>query len=238
MCGRYTQTAALDVLAERFGVTLTEDDNEALVARYNVAPSQMVPIIVEARQGRRIVLARWGFRPGWASSSGLAPINARAETLVSSPMFRDAVSRFRCLVPADGFYEWQARPGQRRRQPWLLRLRDGGLFGFAGLWTPGDAEKGEPPTCTIITTRPNEVARPLHDRMPVILLPEREGPWLDRATRDATQVVPFLEPLPAERMEAYPVSSSVSSPQNDGPSLVERVVPEDPAPPDRQGTLL
>jgi putative SOS response-associated peptidase YedK len=222
MCGRFTQTAALDVLAERFGITLTEDDNEAIVARYNVAPSQLIPVVVDGREGRRIVLARWGFRPAWMSSAQLAPINARSETVATSAMFRDAVRRTRCLIPADGFYEWQARPGQKRKQPWYLRLRGGGVFGFAGLWTPGDPTADVPPSVTIVTTTPNAIAAPIHNRMPVILARDAEATWLDRTNTELGSVLRLLRPLPAELMEAYPVSAAVSSTQNDGPQLVER----------------
>ena len=143
-------------------------------------------------------------------------------SVATSPMFRDALQRTRCLIPADGFYEWQAVPGQKRKQPWYLRLRDGGLFAFAGLYTPPRREAEIPATCAIITTTPNELAAPLHDRMPVILDPDAEAAWLDRQTVDSAALLPFLRPLPAARMEAYPVSSLVSSAQNDGPALIER----------------
>jgi putative SOS response-associated peptidase YedK len=220
MCGRYTETAAFEELARRFGIAVEEGDNEAMVARYNVAPSQPVPIVVSADGRRRLVSARWGLRPYWARAGGPAPINARAETLATSAMFRDALRRGRCLIPADGFYEWQAVAGQKRKQPWYLRLRGGGLFAFAGLFTPAQPDRGEPATCAIITTEPNPLAARLHDRMPVILEPDAEARWLDHQVADGGAVLPLLQPFPAERMEAYPVSTLVSSPQNDGPALV------------------
>jgi putative SOS response-associated peptidase YedK len=216
MCGRYTETAALEELAERFGITLTQAEVEELRPSYNVAPSQPVPIVVSIDGGRALRLARWGFKPPWMRESKLAPINARAETLLTSPMFLEAVGRARCLVPADGFYEWQAVPGQKRKQPYYVKLRGGGLFAFAGLWSPEHA-----PTCTIITTAANALVAPLHNRMPVILDPSDEARWLDPGLTGPVAVSACLRPFPAERMEAYPVSALVSSPRNDGSELIE-----------------
>jgi putative SOS response-associated peptidase YedK len=223
MCGRYTETAAFEELARRFGIEVEEADNEEMISRYNVAPSQPVPIVIAREGQRRLITARWGLRPFWARQGGPAPINARAETVATSAMFSDAIKRTRCLIPADGFYEWQAVPGQKRKQPWYLRLRGGGLFAFAGLYTPARRTDVGRATCAIVTTTPNELAAAIHDRMPVILDPEAEATWLDSQLVDATALLPLLRPLPAERMEAYPVSSLVSSAQNDGPELVERV---------------
>jgi putative SOS response-associated peptidase YedK len=153
MCGRYTQTAAFDELALRFGITVEDDDHEDLTPRYNTAPSLRVPVVVAADGGRRLIMARWGFRPAWMKGSALAPINARAETVATSRMFQDSLKRGRCLVPADGFYEWKAVPGQKRKQPYYARLREGGLFAFAGLWTPGHAASGAPATCSLPANR-------------------------------------------------------------------------------------
>lgn len=223
MCGRYTETAAFEELARRFGIAVEEADNDELISRYNVSPSHTVPVIVATEDGRRLLRARWGLRPHWARDSKLAPINARAETVATSPMFRDALRQTRCLIPADGFYEWQTVPGQKRKQPWYLRLRGGGLFAFAGLYTAPHPAAGVPATCTIITSTPNELAARLHDRMPVILDPDEETRWLDRRLVEARDLLPLLRPYPAERMEAYPVSTLVSSPGNDGPALIEPV---------------
>ncbi len=222
MCGRYTETAAFEELAQRFGITVApEDAEEAIRPSYNVAPTQRVPIVVETDSGRALRLARWGFRPHGMRESKLAPINARVEMLGTSRMFRDAVTRARCLVPADGFYEWRAQPGQKRKQPYYLRLKGGGLFAFAGLWSAGHAESGTPPTCTIITTMPNELVAPIHNRMPVILDTGDEARWLDPRLTDAGTALACLRPFPPERMEAYPVSSLVSSPRHDGRELIE-----------------
>ena len=219
MCGRYTQTAAFDELALRFGVTVEDDDHEDLTPRYNTAPSLRVPVVAADDGGRRLVMARWGFRPVWMKGSTLAPINAKAETVATSRMFQEALKRG--LVPADGFYEWKAVPGQKRKQPYYVRLKAGGLFAFAGLWTPGEAAAaGGRATCTIITTTPNELLAEIHSRMPVILERADEDRWLDPHATNTADVLPCLRPLPAERMEAYPVSSLVSSALNEGPQLV------------------
>ncbi len=221
MCGRYTETAAFEELAERFGITLDQDEAEDLRPSYNVAPSQMVPVVVNADGGRALRLARWGFKPYWIRASKLAPINARAETLLRGWMFREAVKRARCLIPADGFYEWQARPGQKRKQPYYVRLKGGGLFAFAGLWSPEHPDTVTPPTCTIITTSANPLVAPIHNRMPAILDPSDEARWLDPAPIDPATVSACLRPFPAERMEAFPVSALVSSPRTDGRGLIE-----------------
>ena len=223
MCGRYTQTAAFDELALRFGITVEDTGLEDLGPRYNVAPSQPVPIVVGHNGGRRLVMAKWGFHPAWMKTSTLAPINAKAETVGTSRMFQGAVKHARCLVPADGFYEWKSVSGQKRKQPYYFRLKVGGLFAFAGLYTPSGAEAAAPATCTIITTTPNELAAAIHDRMPVILAPDDEDRWTDARVTDPATVLSCLRPLPAERMEAYPVSTLVSSPRNEGPRLVEPV---------------
>ena len=221
MCGRYTQTAAFDELALRFGITIEDAGLEDLGPRYNVAPSQPVPIVVGENGDRRLVLATWGFHPVWMKDSKLAPINAKAETVATSRMFQGALKRGRCLVPANGFYEWKAVPGQRRKQPHYFRLKGGGLFAFAGLYTPASVGPVSPATCTIITTTPNELAVAIHDRMPVILSPDDEGRWTDPRVSDLADLLPCLRPLPAGLMEVYPVSTLVSSPGNQGPGLVE-----------------
>lgn len=223
MCGRYTQTAAFDELALRFGITVEDTGLEDLPPRYNVAPSQAVPIVVAHNGGHRLVMAKWGFHPAWMRTSKLAPINAKAETVATSRMFQAAVKRHRCLVPADGFYEWKAVPGQRRKQPYYLRLKGGGVFAFAGLYTPAAAEAAAPATCAIITTTPNDLVSAIHNRMPVILEPGDEDRWADARVTEPATVLPCLRTMPAQRMEGYLVSTLVSSPGNEGPRLVQPV---------------
>ena len=218
MCGRYTLTDP-EAVFERFGVVPMADTR--ITPRFNVAPSQELPIVFERKGERALAFMRWGFRPAWMKDAGKRPppINARAEGLVESPLFRNALQRGRCVIPADGFYEWAAVPGQRRKQPHYFRLKDGGLFGFAGLWTPPTGD--QPGTCAIVTTTPNEVAAPVHDRMPVILDPDDEALWLDRDTQDPVAALACLRPYPAERMTVFPVATLVSSPENDGPELLQ-----------------
>jgi putative SOS response-associated peptidase YedK len=219
MCGRYTQTSAFEELAERFGITVEDDDHEDLTPRYNTAPSLRVPIVIAAESGRRLLMARWGFRPAWVKGRGPAPINAKAETLGTSRLFQESFRRGRCLVPADGFYEWKAVAGRTRRQPYYVKLKDG-LFAFAGLWSPAGRD-GTPASCAIVTTTPNELLVEIHDRMPAILERPDEGRWLDPRLAEEAELLSCLRPLPAERMEAFPVSALVSSPGNEGPELVE-----------------
>lgn len=223
MCGRYTQTSAFDELALRFGITVEDTDLEDLTPRYNVAPSQLVPIVVSHNGDRRLVMATWGFHPVWMKTSKLAPINAKAETVATSGLFQDAVKRHRCLVPADGFYEWKAVPGQKRKQPYYLRLKGGGVFAFAGLYTPPAAQAAAPATCTIITTTPNDLVAAIHNRMPAILERDDEARWADARVTDPATVLPCLKPLSSALMEGYPVSMLVSSPGNEGESLVQPV---------------
>lgn len=218
VCGRYTVQNPAGI-PERFLVGFSQTRIEPLPEpRFNVAPSQDVPIVVPVADGRALRTMRWGFRPAWMRETGNRPppINARAETLLERPLFRGAVARHRCLIPADGFFEWQALPGRKTKQPWHFRLQDGALFAFAGLYAESDAGA----TCALITTEANDLVRPIHDRMPVILRPDDEALWLDPTTTGPTAVLPLLAPYPEELMAAYPVSPAVSSVANDGPHLV------------------
>jgi putative SOS response-associated peptidase YedK len=220
MCGRYTLTVPGDLLASAFGL----EEVPELAPRYNIAPSQLVPI-VRGREdgGRELAFARWGLVPHWAKEAAIGNrlINARADGLADKPSFRDSFERRRCLVPADGFYEWQ-KVGSRK-QPWLLRLAGGAPFAFAGLWSswtdPATRETLE--TCTIVTTEPNELAAAVHDRMPVILSEPARATWLDdRTGRDG--LLALLVPFPAGAMEAFPVSTRVNDPAHDDAGCVER----------------
>jgi putative SOS response-associated peptidase YedK len=215
MCGRYTLTDP-GQLPLRFDVEVNAD---TLLPRYNIAPSQLVPVVVERPEGRALQPMRWGFQPAWAAPAPNrpAPINARAETLLERPLFRGAVVRRRCLIVADGFYEWQGT-GRGPKQPVYIRLRSGGLFAFAGLYT--DAGEG-PATCAIITTDPNDAIRPIHNRMPAILEPAQEAVWIDPLLSDPSAVLACLRPFPPEELIAFPVSRLVSDVRNDGPRLIE-----------------
>ena len=217
------QTAAFDVLAERFGIEVVDAGTKELFGRYNLAPSQLVPIIIAPDGRRRLLPARWGFRPLWAHYGKIAPTHVRAELVVTRQVFRDTLRFTRCLVPADGFYEWKSIPGQRRKQPYYFRLKGGTFFTFAGLYTPPHPEEDIPATFAIITSTANEMAAPVHRRMPVILDPSDERRWLNPFFVTPTDVLRCLLPLPAQRMEAYRVSTLASSPQNERSQLMQPV---------------
>jgi len=225
MCGRFTLTE-LDpaVLTETF---FLGGGVPNLPPRYNIAPTQPVATVVrDVEHGdNRLVLMRWGLIPHWAKDPkiGNKLINARGETVHEKPSFRAALRRRRCLIVADGFYEWQAQP-DGPKQPMYITLVDHQPFGFAGLWEQWtEPDSGDTlTTCTIITTSPNALLKPIHNRMPVILPREDYAAWLDPERSDPAQVMPLLRPYPAERMTAYPVSRRVNAPTFDDPSLIER----------------
>jgi len=219
MCGRYVVTTPGEVLAELFEL----DEKPHLAPRFNVAPTQEVAIVRRRDGGgRELALVHWGLIPFWARERAIGNklINARAETLAEKPSFRDSFRKRRCLVPADGFYEWQRTDG--RKQPWLLRLRGGQPFAFAGLWSSWSdrATDRTVESCTIVTTTPNELAATVHSRMPVILSREAHGAWLDPAAEPGA-LTGLLAPYPAGEMEAYSVSTWVNSPAHDDPRCVE-----------------
>ena len=219
MCGRFTLYHTTDEVAERFAVSEIAETE----ARYNIAPTQNVGVVTQ-NGTRHLGSYHWGLIPSWAKDPAIGSrmINARAETLAEKPSFRTALSRRRCLIPADGFYEWQAAPiGSKVKTPMYLRLKDSGLFAFAGLWDEWHAPDGsQTRSCTIITTTPNRVAAEVHDRMPAILRPEDEAFWLDHAVTDTRDLLSLLAPYPAEDMEAYPVSRRVNVPTVDDAELL------------------
>lgn len=219
MCGRYTLYHHEEDLDALFGVA-----GLAPEARFNIAPSQDVPIVTQRADGAREVLtARWGLVPHWVKdleSFKANLFNARAEGAADKPSFRDAVRRSRCLIPASGFYEWATVGGAKR--PHYLSRRDGRPLALAGLWSVW--RKGDLPllSCTILTTRPNAVVRPLHDRMPVILDPNEFDPWLDPDRQDAGEALERCDPYDDDALQAYPVNRAVGNPRVDGPELIAR----------------
>jgi len=217
MCGRFNLTASGEEIAEAFELNEVPE----LAPRYNIAPTQPVAVVrLEATTGRRRLSAlRWGLVPEGSPETDRGHINARSETAWHKPSFRGAFARRRCLIPATGFYEWQ-RTGTKRRRPWLFALGSARAFALAGLWEP-PARDGAPTTCTILTTEPNDVTRPVHDRMPVILSPDDYTRWLDPRPGDAVALRSLLVPFPAGAMTARPVSSAVSNPRFDDPACLE-----------------
>ena len=229
MCGRYSLTTPNPAqLRARFPI----GESIQLQPHYNIAPGTDVVAVTTDRDGAaRGELLRWGLVPSWSkdSTGGFKMINARAETLMERSAYRLPFERFRCLIPADGFYEWQAVEGEKRKQPFHITRADGDLFAFAGLWSVW--HRGQPDelrSCTIITTTPNELVAPLHDRMPVILPPEAEPVWLTHDT-PIPALEELLHGLPSERMAARPVGPAVNDVRIDGPACLL-----DPPPPAQQ----
>ena len=222
MCGRFTQRTPGARLAQEFQV----DEVPPVEARYNIAPTQTVIGVRQTAAGREAKFLKWGLIPSWAKdpSIGAKLINARSETVTEKPSFREAFKKRRCIIPADGFYEWQRTRG--RKQPYFFRMREEERpFGFAGIWERWkDEDGGVVETCSILTTEANELLRPVHDRMPVILHPETYGVWLDADVRAVESLKELLGPYPASEMTAYPVSAQVNSPRNQGEDLIAQVV--------------
>jgi len=234
MCGRMTQQTSPSEIARIFEAELREPETLAEMGpRYNVAPTQPIGVVVEREDGRFVELHRWGLVPSWSTSvaqQGARLINARAETLATSRAFRESFARRRCIVPADGFYEWR-REG-RARHPYLIHPRDGQPLAFAGLWAPWrEPSSGEwLLSAAVITTSANTTVAPLHDRMPVVLAPASWEAWLDPMIGDAPLLTSLLGPAPDDTLEVRAVSPRVNSPHNDEPELLLPYAPPETAP--------
>lgn len=220
MCGRYTIVVTMEELILRY---LTElPTNRYHTPRYNVAPMQNVPAIIHDGQNNRLGELRWGLVPSWASDDRLGSkmINARAETLLEKPSFKNLIRRKRAIIPADGFYEWKSAGDAK--QPMRITLKDGAIFSMAALYDTWAAPDGRRiSTFTIITTTPNSLMADIHNRMPVILRPEDEASWLDRGNDDIAQLTSILLPYDADQMRAYPVSPLVGNVKNDTAQCME-----------------
>jgi putative SOS response-associated peptidase YedK len=224
MCGRYTLRTSPHELQEIFATLNAMDWSP----RYNIAPTQTVVAVRQRQEDRKreMVPMRWGLIPSWAKDAkiGNSLINARADTVASKPSFRVAFKKRRCLIPVDGFYEWQPIADQKTKQPFHIGLKDRPVFAFAGLWEHWTDHDGKPvETSTIITTDANEAMRPIHNRMPVILDPSDYDEWLDRNEQDAAKLQELLRPYPAGKMKLVPVSTLVNSPRNEKPECVAPV---------------
>ena len=223
MCGRYAITSPLEAIIKAFDVKSALSN---LQPRYNAAPSQDLPVIRAGKEGRDLGLMRWGLVPSWSKGpdSRYSMINARAETVASRPAYRGPFKNRRCLIPADGFFEWKQTGNGK--QPFYITLKSGEPFVFAGLWDHWISPEGEDLTSfTIIVTDANDTVSPIHDRMPVILPENDHAAWLgeDRSP-SRTRLAIMLRPYPAELMRAHPVSRDVNSPANDFPALLDQVV--------------
>jgi putative SOS response-associated peptidase YedK len=215
MCGRYTLTVPIDQLAAEFDL---DEVRAELSPNFNVAPTQSVATILAENGGRRLETLRWGLVPSWAKDPeiGSRMINARSETAPEKPSFRSAFKRRRCLIPADGFYEWKREEGGK--QPFYIHMNDGRPFAFAGLWE--DWNDGEIRSCTILTTSANGLVGEVHERMPVILPAGDRDAWLDPEA-ETQELVSLLRPYPGDDLETFPVSRFVNSPRNNDERCVE-----------------
>ncbi|HEX8046346.1 SOS response-associated peptidase [Rhizobium sp.] len=243
MCGRFALTSTPEYVGEALGVLLSE----GFPARYNIAPTQPILVVISGdRQergsnlpDRRAVLVRWGFTPAWVKDPKEFPllINARAETAIGKASFRAAMRHRRILIPASGFYEWR-RPSKEsgeKSQPYWIRPRDGGVIAFAGLMeTWASADGSEVDTGAILTTAANRAMRPIHDRMPVIIKPEDFARWLDCKTQEPREVLDLMAPVQEDFFEAIPVSDRVNKVANMGPDLQEPVAIEAPVKPPKK----
>jgi len=235
MCGRFTLYSPAATIATLFDLEMSTVDTPPLPPRYNIAPTQPVAI-VRVKPGnpeREWALTKWGFVPSWSKDPtiGAKMINARSETVAEKPSFRAAFKRRRCLVPTDGFYEWQKPPSgstSKRKQPYYIGMADSQPFAVAGLWESWAGTDGSVlETCTLLTTTPNALMEPIHNRMPVIIEPDEYDDWLgdgrdaDRTYQDHLRHL--MRPYPAERMQAYPVDTYVSNARNEGATCIERL---------------
>ena len=219
MCGRYTLKTPVDTLAEQFQI---DEHPSSLTASYNVSPTQQVAAVFAEGGKRKLEMMHWGLIPSWANDPAIGNrmINARAETVAVKPSFRKAFRKRRCLMLADGFYEWQKT--DTGKQPFYIRMEDGSPFAFAGLWESWENGR-QMRSCTIITTDANNVVDDIHNRMPVIFHPENYGLWLNPDFEEKEPLSALLKPYPAEAMEAYPVSRRVNKPSNNKPICIESV---------------
>jgi putative SOS response-associated peptidase YedK len=225
MCGRFARRSTREVLAEWFGVDL--DDQPQFAESYNVAPQSTQPVVRLGRDSGQpeFALMCWGLVPSWAEDAkiGYSTINARAEEAATKPVFREALKKRRCLVPADAFYEWAKRDA-KTKQPFAIALKSGDPYAFAGLWEswcPKDKESEALESFSILTTDANEVLEPIHNRMPVILEPKDYRRWMEPASAERLPV-DLLRPFPAERMTAWQVSERVGNVRNNDAGLLNR----------------
>jgi putative SOS response-associated peptidase YedK len=220
MCGRYSITSAPEAIRALFRY----DEQPNFPPRYNIAPTQPIPIVRMVDGRRHFALVRWGLLPSWVKDPKkfTLVINARGESVCDKPAFRAAMRHKRCLIPADGFYEWKA--GGTRKQPYYVRAKSGAPIAFAGLWETWIGPNGEElDTATIVTTDANRLLAPIHERMPVIVPPEAFDLWLNCRDVDAQTAAALIAPAPEDLLEAYEISTAVNRVANDNPKLIERL---------------
>ena len=221
MCGRFTLHTPAAQIRESFN--LPDLPARELKPRYNIAPSQDVAIIRDTGTGREMVMARWGLIPGWSKESRTkySTINARIESVAEKPTYRTPFKRRRCLIPADGFYEWKQDAGNK--VPHHIRMQDGKVFAFAGLWDHWEGEDADIESCTIIVMPANEVMQPIHERMPAIIAQQDYDVWLDSSVTDKQEIMQYLNSVPSIQLTAYPVSTRVNSAKNNDEGCIRPV---------------
>ena len=219
MCGRFTLHTPESQMREAFNLEHTEP--LGLNPRYNIAPSQDISIIRDTESGHELTMARWGLIPSWSkeSKSKYSTINARIESVAEKPTYRTPFKRQRCLIPADGFYEWKQVAGNK--VPHHIRMKDGKVFAFAGLWDHWENEDDSIESCTIIVMPSNEVMKPIHERMPAIIAPAHYDLWLDSRITDKQEIMQHLNSAPSSLLTAYPVSTWVNSPKNNNERCIQ-----------------
>lgn len=221
MCGRFDLHLPRELLEEIFGISISRD----IMPRYNIAPTQEIAVVrINPDRKRQLDFLKWGLIPSWAKdpSIGSRMINARSETVHEKPAFRTALKHRRCIIPANGFYEWEAVEGKKK--PLYVKLKDDKPMLFAGIWDhwkPGEGDEIE--SCSILTTHSNDLIAPLHDRMPVILDIDDIDFWLDPRLVQPDPLQSLFRPYPSVKMDMYPVSDIVNSPKNDNPACIERI---------------
>lgn len=219
MCGRYVVNTTKEILKKKFKV---KDVPDVKLERFNIAPTQDVIAVRSFEGEREITTLRWGLIPSWAKDEKMASkmINARSETVTEKPSYRQAFQKRRCLIPTSGFYEWQK--SKDGKQPFYFYMKENDLFAFAGLWESWRNTESEIiETCTILTTEANEVLKPVHERMPVIISESYYDLWLDEDARRQPERLELLRPFSASEMSSHPVSTLVNSPQNNDAACIE-----------------
>jgi putative SOS response-associated peptidase YedK len=219
MCGRFSLHTPESQIREAFNLDHTEP--LGLNAHYNIAPSQQIPVIRDTETDREMALAQWGLVPHWSKEpkTKYSTINARIESVAEKPTYRTPFKRRRCLIPADGFYEWKVVNGHKI--PHHIRMRDSSVFAFAGLWDHWEGEDGSIESCTIIVMPANEVMTPLHERMPAIIAPTHYDLWLDSRMNDKDEIMQLLNSAPSSQLKAYPVSTWVNVPKHDDERCIQ-----------------
>lgn len=223
MCGRYSQRQSAEIIAQAFQI----DNVPVLKPRYNIAPTQSVATVLQtSKSARQFKMLHWGLIPNWAKDTKISSklINARSETVAEKPSFRSAFRQRRCLVLADGFYEWQQQEN-KQKQPFYFRMSDETPFAFAGLWEHWQDKNSEQviESCTILTTEANDLMQSVHNRMPVILEAKDYDLWLDPDVKNAELLQPLLHPYPADTMTTFPVSKAVNKPSNDTAECINSI---------------